>query len=637
MRYHGASEFWEGNRSRRVMQRRGVAVALLSAAPSSRDDAPIGAEAQRYARRIAATPPGTCPVVFELSLVEAGALQTCGKCVPCRDGLPRLAALMRRIAVCEADEPVLDEAKTLAAMICDTSDCAIGYEAAQAALDGFERFAEEFAAHVRDHACSEGVGQSVPCETMCPAHVDVPAYIALAAQGDCAGAVATVRKDNPFPTACAFVCEHPCEERCRRLLIDAPVNIRGIKKFAVDRAAADTVPTPARSVDTACTVAVIGGGPSGLTCAYFLALMGHRVTVFEARARLGGMMRYGIPAYRFPRERLDEDIRAILSAGTITVRTGEAVDAARMREIAESFHAVYVAIGAQGGKSLRIDGEDSAGVMSAVELLGAIGDGDYPDFSGKRAVVVGGGNVAMDCARTAVRAGADEVSIVYRRRREDMTALPSEVDGAVAEGVELLTLEAPVAIETDAESRAAALVTQPQMIGPVKGGRSAPLAASKPPRRIPCEVVLVAIGQSVECAPFEDFGLSTTWGCFDADEHLRASGASNVFVGGDCQTGPSTVIRAIGAGKVAARNIDEFLGYHHKLAFDVPVPDAVPNDRTPKGRVEIAERPARERRGDFESVEGEMSLEEALQECGRCLRCDRFGAGLTEGGRRRYE
>ena len=544
--------------------------------------------------------------------------------------------MLKRVVDCDADEGVLEGLRALAEMIRDTSDCAIGYEAARSVLEGLDTFADEYASHVHVRVCQAGVGQTVPCETLCPAHVDVPAYIALTAAGDYAGAVNMVRKDNPFPTACAFVCEHPCETRCRRTLIDAPINIRGIKKFAVDQMPADQVAPPPRSVDTARTVAVIGGGPSGLTCAYFLALMGHRVTVFEERAQLGGMLRYGIPAYRFPRERLDEDIRGILNAGTITARCGEAVGAHEMAEIADTYHAVYVSIGAQTGKSLRIDGVDAEGVVSAVDLLGAIGDGDYPDFTGKRVVVVGGGNVAMDCARTSVRAGADEVSVVYRRRKDDMTALPAEVESAIAEGVEMIVLEAPVSIEADERGHCTALITQPQMIGPVRGGRPAPVAADKPTRRIEADVILIAVGQNVVSGPFEEFGLQTTWGCFNADEHLAAEGHDHVFVGGDCQTGPSTVIRAIGAGKVAARNIDEFLGYHHKLPCDIEVPEPLPNDRTSKGRVEITERPARERRLDFDGVENGMSREEVVQECGRCLRCDRFGCGVMEGGRHQY-
>ncbi|EGC88934.1 FAD-dependent oxidoreductase [Eggerthella lenta] len=611
-------------------------MAKLSIAPRSRDDARIAAHLDTFARRVEATPPGMCPLAVQLTMLQASGAQTCGKCVPCRDGIPQLAAMLKRVVDCDADEGVLEGLRALAEMIRDTSDCAIGYEAARSVLEGLDTFADEYASHVHVRVCQAGVGQTVPCETLCPAHVDVPAYIALTAAGDYAGAVNMVRKDNPFPTACAFVCEHPCETRCRRTLIDAPINIRGIKKFAVDQMPADQVAPPPRSVDTARTVAVIGGGPSGLTCAYFLALMGHRVTVFEERAQLGGMLRYGIPAYRFPRERLDEDIRGILNAGTITARCGEAVGAHEMAEIADTYHAVYVSIGAQTGKSLRIDGVDAEGVVSAVDLLGAIGDGDYPDFTGKRVVVVGGGNVAMDCARTSVRAGADEVSVVYRRRKDDMTALPAEVESAIAEGVEMIVLEAPASIEVDERGHCTALITQPQMIGPVRGGRPAPMAADKPTRRIEADIILIAVGQDVVSGPFEEFGMSTTWGCFNADDHLAAEGYDHVFVGGDCQTGPSTVIRAIGAGKVAARNIDEFLGYHHKLPCDIDVPEPLQNDRTPKGRVEITERPARERRLDFDGVENGMSREEVVQECGRCLRCDRFGCGVMEGGRHQY-
>ena len=614
----------------------GEPLAKLSIAPLSRDDAQIAAHLDTFARRVEATPPGMCPLAVQLTMLQASGAQTCGKCVPCRDGIPHMAALLQRVVDCEADEASLEALRALAQMVRDTSDCAIGYEAANGVLEGLETFADEYASHLGARACQAGVGQTVPCETLCPAHVDVPAYIALTAEGRYADAVNMVRKDNPFPTACAFVCEHPCEARCRRTLIDAPINIRGIKKFAVDQMPADQVAPPQHSVDTARTVAVIGGGPSGLTCAYFLALMGHRVTVFEERAQLGGMLRYGIPAYRFPRERLDEDVRGILNAGTITARCGEAVGAHEMAEIADTYHAVYVAVGAQAGKTLRIDNADAEGVMSAVDLLGAIGDGDYPDFTGKRVVVVGGGNVAMDCARTSVRAGAAEVSVVYRRRKDDMTALPAEVESAIAEGVEMIVLEAPASIEVDESGRCTALVTQPQMIGPVRGGRPAPVAADKPQGRIEADVILIAVGQNVVSGPFEEFGMQTTWGCFNADDRLAAEGYDNVFVGGDCQTGPATVIRAIAAGKVAARNIDEFLGYNHKLPCAIEVPEALPNDRTPKGRVEITERPARERKNDFEGVENGMSREEVVQECGRCLRCDRFGCGVMEGGRHQY-
>ncbi len=589
----------------------------------------------RFERRVAATPPGTCPVAVAATLLEASAAQTCGKCVPCRDGLPQAAALLRRVLACRADEADLARLRTLAELARDGADCAIGWEAGDAVLAALDEFADEFASHVERRRCTDAVGQSVPCETDCPAHVNVPGYLALASAGDCAGAVALIRKDNPFPTACAFVCEHPCETRCRRQLVDAPLNIRGIKRYAVDGAAADRVPVPAALPPTGRRIAVVGAGPSGLTCAYFAALMGHEVHVFEGRTQLGGMMRFGIPAYRFPRERLDEDIAAILRAGDITVHAGEPVGAAALERLAADFDALYVAIGAHGAKTLRLEHEDAVGIFSAVELLGAVGEGEVPDFTGKRVVVVGGGNVAMDCARTAVRCGG-EVTVVYRRRVADMTALPAEVEAALAEGVEMLALQAPVGLEIGTDGAVRGLVVQPQMVGPVRGGRPAPVPAAKPEAVIPADVVLVAIGQDVVSDPFEAFGMAADRGRFTADNFLTAEGFSNVFAGGDCQTGPATVIRAIAAGKVAARNIDAYLGYHHTLDCGVEAPPAAPNRRVPTGRVDVPERPARERARDFAACEEAMTEEEAAQECGRCLRCDVFGCGSMEGGRIQY-
>ena len=600
--------------------------------PLSNADTRIGDDLKAFARRIEAVPPGMCPLVLQLSLLQTSEAQTCGKCVPCRDGIPRLTALLQKVVRCEAEEEDLEQMRLLAEMIRDTADCAIGYEAAGQVLGSLKTYEEEYRSHIRRHECLAEIAQHVPCETFCPAHVNVPAYVALVGEGDYAGAINMIRKDNPLPTACALICEHPCEERCRRTLIDAPINIRGIKKFAVDQIPADAVKTPARLPDTGRRIAVVGGGPSGLTCAYFLALMGHQVVIFEEKTELGGMLRYGIPAYRFPRERLDEDIRAILGVGNIEVRYHSVIGTEEMKRLESEYDAVYVAIGAHAGKELRLEHMDAEGVYSAVDLLREIGYGRYPDFTGKKVAVIGGGNVAMDCARTAVRAGAEEVSIIYRRRLEDMTALPSEVESAIAEGVEMITLEAPAGIEVNEDGHCTAVLTQPQMIGPVKGGRPAPVNASKPQKRFAADVILIAIGQDIVSAPFEAFGMKAERGIFAVNEYLEAEGYHHIFVGGDCQTGPKTVIRAIGAGKVAARNIDEYLGYHHTLDCGATVPEAKPNDRTPMGRVNLTERPARERKKDFLGVENEMSPEEAKQECGRCLRCDRFGCGVLMDG-----
>ena len=611
-------------------------MARLSVAPRAKDDAKFATFLDEYERRVEATPPGMCAVAMQLDLLRAGGCQTCGKCVPCREGIAHIETLLEEVLAFDAESDALDEIRAQAAVVRDTADCAIGWHAAEVLLAGLDTFKEEFESHVKQGKCREGVAQTVPCETLCPAHVNVPAYIALAGSGDYAGAIGMIRKDNPFPTACAFVCEHPCENRCRRTLIDAPINIRGIKKFAVDQLAADQVETPAPAAPTGKKVAIVGGGPSGLTCAYFCALMGHEVHVLEMRKQLGGMMRYGIPAYRFPRERLDEDIRAIVSAGNVTVHTECRIDAEGMRRLSEEYDAVYVAIGAQGGKTLKLDGADAEGVMSAVDLLTKIGDGDYPDFTGKNVVVVGGGNVAMDCARTSVRAGAASVTVAYRRRLEDMTALRAEIDSAMQEGVEMMTLQAPDHIEVE-DGRAVALHTQPQFIGPVKRGRPAPQKADKPLVRVPADVVLIAVGQDIESAPFEEAGMQADRTYFEADDGLKSVGSlDNVFVGGDCQVGPKTVIIAIGAGKVAARNIDDYLGFSHELDCGVEVPPAAANWRQPCGRVNIVERPARERKGDFDAVEVEMSAEEAFQEARRCLRCDHFGCGVLDEGRVQY-
>ena len=599
------------------------------------DEGPLGALLARFERRVAAMPPGTCPVVVQAALLETAAAQTCGKCVPCRDGLPQAAALLRAVAECRATAEDLERLKTLAAWARDASDCAIGFEAGEAVLESLELFADEYASHLERFRCTPAMGQTVPCETDCPAHVNVPAYLALAGQGDCAGAVAMVRKDNPFPTACAYVCEHPCESRCRRQLIDAPLNIRGIKRYAVEQCPATQAPLPAAAPASGRRIAVVGGGPSGLTCAYFAALKGHEVHVFEGRPALGGMMRYGIPAYRLPRERLDDDIAALLAAGAIEVTLNHEVDATEMERLAAEYDALYVAIGAHGGKTLRLENEQARGVLSAVELLGAIGEGTVPDFTGKRVVVVGGGNVAMDCARTAVRCGG-EVTVVYRRRLEDMTALREEVEAAIAEGVEMLPLQAPAALEVDEAGAVRALVTRPQMPGPVRGGRPTPVDADKPARVIEAEVVLIAGGQDVLAEPFAAFGMAVERGRFTADNFLAAEGFDNVFVGGDCQTGPATVIRAIAAGKVAARNIDDYLGYGHTLDCPAAVPAAGFIDRAPRGRVAATERPARQRKGDFAAVEEPFTRQEAVQECGRCLRCDVNGCGSAERGRMQY-
>ena len=256
-------------------------------------------------------------------------------------------------------------------------------------------------------------------------------------------------------------------------------------------------------------------------------------------------------------------------------------------------------------------------------------------FRNKDIVVIGGGNVAMDVCRSAVRLGARKVSCVYRRRQEDMTALPEEVEGAVAEGVELVTLQAPVRIETDANGHAVALWTQPQIIGEMdKKGRPAPEKAKRSEKRIAADVVVVAIGQGVETHGFEQTKIAIKRGAFVAEASGQIDNMDGVFAGGDCVTGPATVIRAIAAGKVAAAHIDEYLGFHHEIDPGVEIPTARLNNKPPHGRIDTTEREAGERKHDFKCIECGLTDEEAYSEASRCLRCDHFGYGIFRGGRK---
>ena len=583
-------------------------------------------------RRIAASPPGLCPVDMSLSFLQLCHAQTCGKCVPCRIGLGQLTLLINQVLDGEATMETIAIIEKTARSIVNTADCAIGRDAARLVVEGLEGFRDDYEEHVKHNRCLAGLQNPVPCVALCPAGVDIPGYMALVGEGRCADAVRLIRKDNPFPTACAYICEHPCEARCRRHMVDDAINIRGLKRYAVDHAG--VVPQPECAPATGKKVAIIGGGPSGLSCAYYLALMGHGVTVYEEREQLGGMLRYGIPSYRFPREKLDAEIESILSLG-IEVHTGVTVGRdIWLEKLEQEYDCIYIAIGAHQDKKTGIPGENSKNVISAVEMLRAIGDNEMPDFTGKQVVVIGGGNVAMDVTRSSIRLGADKVTCVYRRRQADMTALPDEITGALAEGAELMTLAAPVRIEADEDGAAKALWVQPQIIGEVdKAGRPRPGKAALEEVRIPADVIVVAIGQGVEIQGFDQAGVPIQRGAFVAGLSGQVRDMDSVFAGGDCVTGPATAIRAIAAGKVAAANIDEHLGFRHEITVDVEIPSPKLNNSPPHGRIDTTEREACERKHDFEDIECGLTQEGACAEAGRCLRCDHFGYGIFRGGR----
>ena len=587
---------------------------------------------QNLEHRLSVGAVGNCPVEQCMAYIDMCLAESCGKCVPCRVGLRQMSLVLERILEGEATDADLIELQKLATAIRDSADCAIGYGAAESVGAALKSFYEDFKSHIEHNRCL-AVAEPVPCAAGCPAHVDIPAYIALTKEGRYADAVRVIRYDNPFPSICALICEHPCEESCRRNMIDSSLNIRAIKRMAVDNASDVEAPRPLPS--TGKKVAVIGGAPSGLTAAYYLQLMGHQVTVFEQREQLGGMTRYGIPRYRLPEEYIDRDVNAILSTG-VEVHTGVSITKEGYEDIRKEYDAVYIAIGAHAANTLGIPGEDADNVLSAVEFLRGTGVRKFPDFEGKKIVIVGGGNVAMDCTRTALRLGAADVKCVYRRRRTDMTALDEEIDGAIAEGCDLVTLMAPVSVEKDAEGKAIALVVQPQIPGSYDRGRPKPIKADKSEVRIECDIIICAVGQAIDSKAFADAGVPTNRNRFVTDEGGRVEGDGIVFVGGDCQTGPATVIRAVEAGKTAAANIDQALGFNHVLDRPVAIPKADAGTAGMTGRVNLVERSAKDRQDDFDMMEEPMTLQECQQECSRCLRCDHHGMGALRGGRQSW-
>lgn len=527
-------------------------------------------------RRIESSPPGLCPVDMSRAFLDLCHAQTCGKCVPCRIGLGQLSHFIEDVLNGNATMETLDIMEQTALSIMESADCAIGYEAANMVYKGLIGYRDDYIGHIQNNRCTCTYNQPVSCVSLCPAHVDIPGYIALVGEGRYQDAIRLIRKDNPFPTTCGFICEHPCEARCRRNMVDDSVNIRGLKRVAADFAG--EVDPPVCAPSTGKRVAVLGGGPGGLSAAYYLQLMGHQVTVYEMLPELGGMLRYGIPNYRLPKNRLDEDIRSILKTG-VEVKHGLKIGQdITIQELREQYDAVLITIGASTDKKLGLEGEDAEGVLSAVQFLRNVGKHEIMDLTGKEVAVIGGGNVSMDAVRTAKRLGAKKVSIVYRRRMSDMTALRGEIDGAIAEGIELQTLKAPASIVVDEKNHVKGIYVTPQMVSAIRDGRASIKPTGEEDLYIPCDVLIKAIGQNIETRHFEEAGIPVARGRIVTKRSGTFANMPGVFAGGDCASGPASVISAIAAAKVVAANIDEYLGYRHEISCDVKIPEPHLND-----------------------------------------------------------
>lgn len=557
--------------------------------------------------------------------------ESCGKCLSCREGTQRMFEILSRICEGRGSAADLELLEELAHAVKETSMCGLGQSAANPVLSTLRYFRKEYEAHLKKRCpaavCKEIV--SSPCQHACPIGAEVPVYISLIAQGRFSEALEVVRKDNPLPSVCGRVCHHPCEAKCRAGDGGEPIAIRALKRFLTDHA--PHAPAARRSLPSGEPVAIIGSGPAGLTCAAELARMGYRPTIFEALPVVGGMLAVGIPEHRLPKKILQADIAAIEALG-VTIQTNTALgrDITLDGLFAQGYRAVFIATGAHKSVRLNIPNEDAEGVLPAMEFLKAVNLGKSVRI-GPRVGIIGGGNAAIDAARVARRLpGVTEVSIIYRRTRNEMPAFAEEIEAALAEGITIHYLTAPKRVLTE-NNRVKALECVRMELGPVDStGRRQPLPLEGSEFVIELETLLVAISERPEI-PLEDPQIRVSpWGTIVVDPETFATDRPGVFAGGDVVTGPKTVIEAMAAGKIAARSIDQYLRgvpLTPEYALTRPSQYLEPIALTEEElltarRPQMPVRSPRERIRDFQEVELGFTEELAVQEARRCLRCD---------------
>jgi NADH-quinone oxidoreductase subunit F len=585
---------------------------------------------------------GTCMVEIARYFLSFTQDESCGKCTPCRLGTRQMLEILTRITQGKGKEEDLDTLYGIARTVKESSLCGLGQTCPNPVLTTLEYFRDEYEAHIREKKCPAAVCDALmisPCQHTCPVGINVPKYVAHVAAGEYLEAVSTIRERNPFPAICGRICHHPCERRCRRGELDDPVAIRALKRFAADwyfdhvGELPDPVPFP---VTKPHKVAVVGAGPTGLACAYFLAQMGYPVTVFEALPVGGGMLSVAIPEFRLPREVIQNEIDYIAKCGVeikynTPITTTYTIDNLKK----EGYDSVFIAAGAQRSQRLGIPGEieDVTGFFYGLKFLRDVRIGKQVSI-GRRVTVVGGGNVALDSARTALRLGAEDVNIFYRRTRDEMLVTEVEYDEAMAEGVKFNFLTNPTRIVSE-NWNISGLQCIRMSLGEIdSSGRRRPVPVEGSEFFAEADTVIAAVGQAPDLSflPADSHLERTRWETLVVNGNTLATNVEGVFAGGDFASGPGMVIEAIAAGRRGAIAIDKYLRgdaspvHMYDIRKDETAEPAAAEETEEeweaRPRLEVPVLPVQKRKRSFSEIELGFSEEQAREEAKRCLRCD---------------
>jgi len=581
----------------------------------------------------------TCMVEIARYFLSFTQAESCGKCTPCRLGTRQMLDILTRITEGKGEEGDIDTLLKIAQTVKECSLCNLGMTAPNPVISTINYFREEYEAHILEKKCPAAACDALmisPCQHTCPVGINIPKYVAHIADGEYLQAIDTIRERNPFPAICGRICHHPCELRCRRGELDEPVAIRELKRFAADKYYENEHEEPEPFPQTQSQrVAVVGAGPTGLSCAYFLAQSGYPVTVFEALPIGGGMLSVAIPEFRLPHEIIEKEIDYIAKKG-VDIRYNTPINANFTAEDIkkEGYEAVFIAAGAQRSQRIGIPGEleDIAGFYYGLKFLRDVKLGRDIEV-GRRVAVIGGGNVALDSARTALRLGAEEVSIYYRRSREEMPVTTVEYDQAIDEGIKVNFLITPTRIASE-NWRATGLQCSRMSLGePDESGRRRPIPIPGSEFFAEADTIIGAVGQAPDLSflPADSALERTRWETLVVDSNTLATNVEGVFAGGDFVSGPGMVIEAIAAGRRAAAAIEKYLKGD---STRVDLYDLKPNviEEQPEQEVdeswEVQPRltvpilTPEERKASFNEVELSFTEEKARQEAKRCLRCD---------------